>query len=491
MSPRISLDQFDPAAFDVPVPLQEVWNRLFNHCETLTAENEQLRKELAAVRRRLAKYEKQSSRPKIKPNRADDGGKDEDKDPHRDRGRSSAPKPDRPPRAERIEIDREVEIRLTGDERPNDFVSAGFRDVVVQNILLETDNVRYRLERGYSASSGAFHEASLPAGVTPGYGAELEAFVLTQYFQLRVPQPKIHQLLTSHGIVISTGQISALITGKHVELLERERADVLWAGLCGTTFQQIDDTGMRVDGVNHYVTTVCSPYYSCFFTRRHKNAATIEQLLNDEMDDPNATLRKYVWILIGDDAGQFHDQTDSRGLCWIHEERHYRKLKPYFKKHQQMVEDVRGEIWDYYDELKAYKERPTKKEKKRLSKRFDELFGKRTGYAELDHRLGLTLAKKDHLLLVLQHPEIPLENNESERTLREWVIKRRISGGTRSTAGTRAWDVTLSLCDTARKVGQNFYQYLVDRLSGRCRLPSLADQIFDKAGVDNPADAAA
>ena len=150
------------------------------------------------------------------------------------------------------------------------------------------------------------------------------------------------------------------------------------------------------------------------------------------------------------------------------------------------MDDFRGDIWDFYDELKAYKERPTKKGKRRLSERFDELFGRTTGYDDLDHRIRLTRAKKEHLLLVLDFPELPLDNNESERTLREWVIKRRISGGTRSLAGTKAWDVTLSLCDTARKLGQDFYAYLVDRISGRRELPSLADQIFEQSGTTHP-----
>jgi hypothetical protein len=487
---NVSLDELDPSALGVPEHLLDIWNRLLNFCEAMMAENERLRKELSAVKRELAKFKGQSPKPDIKPNCKDET-KSKDRS-RRDKHRSSASsEQERSPRNQRIEIDREQIVRLPDDARPQDFRSTGFRNVVVQNITLKTDNVRYKLERGYSARTGEFHEATLPPGVEPGYGAELQALILTQYFQLRVPQPKLHQLLTSQGIVISTGQISEIITKKHIEMLQAERTDVLRAGLWATTFQQIDDTGMRVDGVNHYVITLCSPYYSCFFTRRHKNATTIERLISEEMGDPEATLNDYVWILIGDDAGQFHDQTSYRGLCWIHEERHYRKLRPYFKNHQKMVDDFRGEIWDFYDQLKAYQSRPSKKEKRWLSERFDELFGQTTGYVDLDHRIGLTRAKKEHLLLALDFPELPLDNNESERTLREWVIKRRISGGTRSLAGTKAWDTTLSLCDTARKLGQNFYAYLVDRISGRNELPSLADQIFKQSGTAKPDQAAA
>jgi hypothetical protein len=459
------------------------------------AENDQLRKENETLRKKLAKFEKQSAKPKIKPNRNNDSKdkKPRDSSSGKRGGTSDASGKERPPRNQRIVIDREETVRLNDGVRPDDFRSTGFRDVVVQNIVLKTDTVKYRLERGYSISTGEFYEATLPAGVKPSYGAELQALVIDYYFRLRVTEPKIHQLLTSRGIVISTGQISEIITKKHQEMFAAERTEVLGAGLWISDFQQIDDTGMRVDGVNHYVTTLCNPFYSCFFTRRRKNAKTIEELINAEMgnDDPEATLGDYVWILIGDDAAQFHEQTSYRGLCWIHEERHYSKLRPFLKKHQKLLDDFRGDIWDFYEELKAYKQRPTKRDKRRLAKRFDELFGRTTGYDALDHRIGLTRDKKKHLLLVLDFPGVPLENNESERALREWVIKRRISSGTRSEAGTKAWDAMLSLCDTARKLGQDFYAYLVDRISGRMELPSLCDQIFEQSGIPHPESAAA
>jgi hypothetical protein len=44
----------------------------------------------------------------------------------------------------------------------------------------------------------------------------------------------------------------------------------------------------------------------------------------------------------------------------------------------------------------------------------DELFQTKTGYNKLDERIQKTQHKKDQLLPVLQHPVIPLHNNNSE-----------------------------------------------------------------------------
>src|SRR5436190_12511348 len=67
---------------------------------------------------------------------------------------------------------------------------------------------------------------------------------------------------------------------------------------------------------------------------------------------------------------------------------------------------------------------------------------------------------RDHkadLLRVLQRPEVPLHNNAMESDIREYVKRRKISGGTRSDAGRRCRDTFASLKKTCRKLGVRFW----------------------------------
>ncbi len=105
------------------------------------------------------------------------------------------------------------------------------------------------------------------------------------------------------------------------------------------------------------------------------------------------------------------------------------------------MEEFRSSQWDYYRQWKAYQAQPTQQEKERLSKVFDQLFSPTRGYADLDHRIALSREKKSHLLAVLDYPKIPLHNNEAELAVREDVVKLKISNGTRSSNGTKAWDI--------------------------------------------------
>ena len=63
---------------------------------------------------------------------------------------------------------------------------------------------------------------------------------------------------------------------------------------------------------------------------------------------------------------------------------------------------------------------------------------------------------------VLTHPHLPLTNNEAERALRHWVILRRISYGTRTPQGSRAFALLASIIDTCRKRKASPWRYLAE-----------------------------
>ncbi|MGF1499667.1 MAG: transposase, partial [Elainellaceae cyanobacterium] len=64
-----------------------------------------------------------------------------------------------------------------------------------------------------------------------------------------------------------------------------------------------------------------------------------------------------------------------------------------------------------------------------------------------------------------------------ETDIREYVIRRKISGGTRSDAGRRARDMFVGLKKTCRKLGVSFWQYLLCRLRKDRQIPPLPDLI--------------
>jgi hypothetical protein len=73
----------------------------------------------------------------------------------------------------------------------------------------------------------------------------------------------------------------------------------------------------------------------------------------------------------------------------------------------------------------------------------------------------------DTFWVVLDHPELPLSNNEAERALRHWVIARRIGMGTRTAQGTRAFALLASVIETCRKRAASPWPYLAEVIRQR------------------------
>ena len=182
-------------------------------------------------------------------------------------------------------------------------------------------------------------------------------------------------------------------------------------------------------------------------------------------------------LLLCDDAPQFKGLTRSRMLCWIHEGRPYKKLLPVVSCHREILNDFLKRFWHYYDQLLIYRQSPNTTEQQRLSAEFDTLFSTQTGYAELDKRIAKTFSKKTNLLMVLKYPELLLHNNSAELAARQRVRKRDVSFGPRTSEGLRAWDTFMTLAETTKKLGVNFYEYIQDRVRQTNQIPLLASLV--------------
>jgi len=550
---QIDIDKIDYSDED---SVKRVVRVLLNAVEELCQEKQKLEEENQRIKDENSRLKGGNAKPEIKANVATRDSSSEESPKtgsKKKRRRKSRRKRSKKPRNKRSELNvtKTEVIPVDRQTLPPDAEHKGYRDVTIQELTIEVDVIRFRLERFTSESTGQFFEAKLPQKYQ-GYehGPGVRAYILDEYFGQRVTEPKILKKLQDIGIQISSGHISDIITRNNEEF-HTEKDEIHKSGILSTPYQHLDDTGARINGRNQHYSVLCNEYYSVFFTHPRKDRLSVIEILlaNQEMqfriDERTIELladtqlpQKYfeplrqnilhlsmpeetittklkamfsklparylsliieaaaiahyrslapedqIQIIIADDARQFKKITEYLGLCWVHEGRHYSRLSPVFEIHQKKLDEFLERFWDYYERLKKYKEKPTGKLRQALWKDFDELFAPNTGYEQLDHTIELTAQKKDQLLLVLDHPEIPLHNNPAELALREWVIKRKISIGTRSEGGTKAWETFLSISDTCRKLGISFFAYLKDRVSKENKIPRLSGLILEKANKE-------
>jgi len=189
--------------------------------------------------------------------------------------------------------------------------------------------------------------------------------------------------------------------------------------------------------------------------------------------------------LLCDDAPQFNKIAKYKSLCWVHEGRHYKKLMPFVRQHQVILNNFIEKFWDYYDALLKYKQSPSNEIAKKLSREFDALFSTKTGYPALDERIAKTLSKKKSLLLPLIFPFLPLHNNPAELGARAQARMRDINLQTVSENGTKTKDTFATIIQTARKHSVNIYNYVYDRVTKKFEMPSLANLITEKSSLEN------
>jgi len=191
-----------------------------------------------------------------------------------------------------------------------------------------------------------------------------------------------------------------------------------------------------------------------------------------------------VTTLLSDDAPQFKKIAYHHALCWIHDGRNYKKLRPIVPYHQKKLEAFLDRYWDYYAKLSEFKIEPRAEVAEQLAAEFDQLFSTETKYEQLDERISKTREKKENMLLVLTMPEIPLHNNAAELAARAKVRKRDVSLQTVTDKGTKANDTFMTIVQTAKKLGVSAYDYIFDRVSNKFEMLSLAQLIKEKSSLN-------
>ena len=437
--------------------------QLLSAIEQLAQANQELRKENQQLKDEINRLKGEKGRPRILPNNPEYQAKAPKEKPKKWHKDSKKPK---------IKIDRTEYIKIDESTLPDDAKHNGYRQIIRQDIKFETDNVEYWLERYYSPSLKKTYEAKLPESLqNTEFGSHLKAFITYLYYAGRVTENRIHKILEESGIIISEGEISNILTKEKSNVFAVEKKALFETGVHHANYLNIDETGARHKGNNHYLHVVCNKFFSAFFIRQAKGSKTIRHFF--DLDDE----QRIDIPIISDDAGQYIGVSSNHALCWIHEIRHYKKMSPFLTHHKSVLNTFLTELWTFYELLAQYKVNPNKILNLHIQERFDSLFSTVTGYKTLDDRIAMTKKKKEELLLVLDYPKVPLHNNLAEIAVREGVIKRKISSGTRSELGKLAWENMLSIIDTCRKLGISFYRYLYDIFSNSYSMPRLSDLI--------------
>jgi hypothetical protein len=508
---------------------QQVIEQQQKTIERLEAKVEVLESQVNVLEQELKKAKKLPKKPQLKPSNLESkGGGEKDTEKGTGRGKGS--------KKQRLQVAEERFIEPT--EIPADVTFNGYRDYDVQELSIEGRLIRFKLAE-YVDSTGKTIVGKLPDEYQGHYGPVLKAFILYQHHQCRVPQHLIHEQLCEWNIEISSAQVNRILQADTAGFTT-EQDKVLRVGLETTSYVHTDDTSARHQGRNGYCTVLGNDLFAYFSSSDSKSRQNYLEILRHPFDDYvlNEYSRAYLeahrlaqsqfqkltfseqvichgeaaWqaylaslnltaaqgvrlvteaaligsviahgvspelIILSDGAPQF--VLFVHALCWIHMERSLRRLVGETPEQAQEITTLRYQVWAYYQALKIYRQFPSMADKQTFYRCFEAIFGQYfPGNEALNDVLKQFRVHQQELLRVLETPEVPLHTNDAESDIREIVIRRKISGSTRSESGRRLRDTFVGLKKTCRKLGVSFWQYLTARLKRDHTIPFLPDII--------------
>ena len=514
-----------------PEQLSPLVAQLLKTIETLVEENQRQSESLQQMRDEIAVLKGEKAKPKFTPSKLDQNTDTDDDNKNRGGRRAGSKK-----RIKTVDLKIHHECVIQPEEPvPDGSTFKGYRDYVVQDMKIESHNTRYRLAI-WKTPNGKTLSGKAPAG--GHFGEILKSYILYQYHHCHVTQPLLLEQLREWGVDISVGQTDRILNEKEETFTEEKNA-LLTTGLRVSGHITVDDSGARHQGKNGYVTHIGNRHFAWFKSTESKSRINFLKCLRSEYSDYQLTeeavlymtqaklAQKFLaklqdhsvktfadeksWdahldtlgfkctrhrriateaaligslldhgfrkdlVIVSDDAGQFN--VFQHALCWVHAERLVHKLIPLSDPHRTEIQQVREKIWTLYRDLKKYQKAPSSEQKRELAIRFDAVFTQKTSFETLNQILKRINRNKQELLLVLERPDIPLHTNGSETDIRDYVKKRKVSGGTRSDKGRRCRDTFASLKKTCRKLDISFWDFIKDRTLGINAIPPLSELV--------------
>jgi len=294
-------------------------------------------------------------------------------------------------------------------------------------------------------------------------GVRIAALVVYLRTQLRLPVRQIQGYLrTLHQLELSIGEIVELthtvrreLKSEMERLLQEVRASPVVHG---------DETGWREDGQNGYVWGFLGlgPQPTYYFVYHQSRASRIPQGILG---------LHFKGHLVSDYYGGYNVIRGPHQRCWVHLLRDLHALKEAHAEASDVLTWA-ASVRALYDAGQTWlREHTSPTDNQRQAQYADLLARAQTlgqQYALTDHPCR-ALAKRilrheDELFQFVRHPGVPSDNNPAERALRPLVIMRKISGGSRSPAGSQTRLTLFSLLSTWTARGLNPFAHCLTLL---------------------------
>lgn len=302
-----------------------------------------------------------------------------------------------------------------------------------------------------TCSCGCVTEGYYPAGITAPvqYGNNLIS--LTAYLSSRqfIPYNRLSELIKSiTNVSMSEGTIYNLLNkaaNMVLPIYEGIKDEISKAITIGG-----DETGVKVNKNKSWAWTWQTLFATYITVSPSRGFATILGAFPDGF--PQATLVSDSW------AAQLKTPAKRHQLCLAHLLRELNFLQELYKiKWVTEMKEVLSSAINLKNKMTPEQYDLSFKERSDLLSTFDELINQELPdkYSKIFPFRKRLKKRKNQVFNFLFYPDVPYDNNGSERAIRNLKVKQKVSGGFRSERGAEIFAILRSVVDTIIKKGGN------------------------------------
>jgi hypothetical protein len=293
-------------------------------------------------------------------------------------------------------------------------------------------------------------------------GPMLASLIVCLALRMRLSRARIQEFLSDWlSLELSIGTINRCVheAGRAAAPVE----DQLVKELLDGGHLHADETPWKESGLALWLWVISSAQVSLYLIG-YRSAEILENVLGD---------RYQGWLM--SDGYAVYRAYRNRLRCWAHLVRKARGLAESLDGRR--TQHFGQQTLDLLEELMqaVYRARegpPALGLPEQYAKRLTEFKALCESHRDCEHKKTRELAREflndwEAIWIVLQYPQLPLTNNEAEQALRHWVIARRISYGTRTEQGSRAFALLASVIETCRKRRISPWPYLARVIAER------------------------
>lgn len=302
------------------------------------------------------------------------------------------------------------------------------------------------------------------AGITVGkqrFGINLTSLVATLNEEFLQPLNKVKNFLKiTYQLKISEGGLVRLL--KAVRNRGQTDYERIKTNLKRSAVVYADETGSRENGHNGYQWSFSNQDYQLVWYHRRRNTEVVRDFIG-----PEERKDSFAGIMVSDFLGSYNEYNGFHQRCWVHLLRDIKTKKKEYRGRHPPLNIWAKKVRIIYQEAKQWSgpdpdlplglqaQIRAKKEnyfKNRLREVCEREVTRDLPMSTLSARAIKHLSE---LFTFIRFPGVEPDNNRAERALRHSVVKRKISGGTRSEEGSRTREILASLFGTWRLQGLN------------------------------------